>query len=229
LAPTTFKVWFLALILSGAVRALYATLRVRVQEEARFETLRQEHGGVLLVTWHGQSLLPIARSRGRGYFGMVSLSRDGDLLTEYFRRMEWRVIRGSTKRGGAPAARVAVKTLCTPGTVLAITPDGPRGPARKVQPGVVFLARKSGKPLIPVGISVSRSWHARSWDSFSVPKPFARVEWLFGEPIFVGPDDDSDAVCQRVEDAINQLEAEAREALETESRFSQKQRKVPSR
>jgi lysophospholipid acyltransferase (LPLAT)-like uncharacterized protein len=209
----TPQTWFLSLVLSGAVRALYATLRVSVKGEDQFEMLRQDHGGVLLVTWHGQSLIPIARSRGRGYTGMVSLSRDGDLLTECFHRLQWNVIRGAAGRGGALAARAAVKVLSRPGAVLAVTPDGPRGPTRKVHPGVVFLARKSGKPLIPVGISVKRAWRARSWDRFLIPKPFSRAVWLFGEPIFVTPEEDIEAVCQRVEEAINQLEAEATKAL----------------
>ncbi len=201
------------MLISAAVRALYTTLRIRVRGEDRFEALRQEHEGVLLVTWHGQSLLPIVRSRGRGYTGMVSQSRDGDLLTECFHRLRWSVIRGATRRGGAPAARAAVKALCSPGTVLAVTPDGPRGPARKVQPGVVFLARKSGKPLIPVGISVSHGWRARSWDRFLIPRPFSRGVWLFGDPIFVSPEEDTETICRRVETAINDLEAQATAAL----------------
>ncbi len=213
------KVWFLALLISGAVRALYVTLRVSVQCEEEVEVLRKEQGGILLVTWHGQSLVPVARCRGRGYTGMVSLSRDGDLLTACFGRLGWNVIRGATRRGGAPAARAAVKVLCTPGTVLAVTPDGPRGPARKVQPGVVFLARKSGKPIIPVGISVDRAWRVRSWDRFLIPKPFARVMWLYGEPIVVEQDAntyDTEAVCLRIEMAINWLEEQAQQAQQAQ-------------
>jgi lysophospholipid acyltransferase (LPLAT)-like uncharacterized protein len=93
--------------------------------------------------------------------------------------------------------------------VMAITPDGPRGPVGKMQPGAVFLAQKSGKPLVPVGISVERAWRTQSWDRFVVPKPFSRVVWHYGEPIYVGRKDDIPATCLRLEEAIMALEVAA--------------------
>ncbi len=213
--PLTATVRALAFLLRGAACALYATLRVVVRREAEIEALRREQGGVILVTWHGQSLVPVLRCRGRGYIGLVSLSRDGDLLAEFFRQMGWRTIRGSTGRGGARAAKMAVGALTAApagsgdGATLAVTPDGPRGPARRVQPGAVFLAMKSGRPLVPVGIGVDRAWAVRSWDHYLVPKPFSRVVWLYGEPIFVGPEADIPSVCLQVEEAIAVIEAQA--------------------
>jgi len=212
--PLTFRVRLIALLLGVAVRALYATLRVTVRGEPEVEALLREHGGLILVTWHGRSLVPVARCRGRGYLGLVSLSRDGAFLTEFFRRMGWHAIRGSSGRRGVRAAKAAVDALDGTGTngagaVLAVTPDGPRGPARKVQPGAVFFAQKSGKPLVAVGIGAGHAWHTRSWDRFLIPKPFSRVVWLYGGPIFVGSGDDVKATCLRVETAINALEAQA--------------------
>ncbi len=199
----------LALLLCGAVRILYATLRVTVRNEAEVEALCQQYGSVILVTWHGRSLVPIARSVGKGYYGMVSLSRDGDLLNECFRRLGWRTIRGSTGRAGARAMKAAIDVMNVPGTVLAITPDGPRGPGRRIQPGVVYLARKCGRPIVPVGIGMERSWQANSWDRFGIPLPFSRVQWLYGEPIFIASNDDIASTCQRLEWLINTLEDEA--------------------
>ncbi|GAB4467160.1 MAG: lysophospholipid acyltransferase family protein [Armatimonadaceae bacterium] len=209
--PRTLTVWFLALVLSAAVRLLYRTLQVTVKNEETLKFLQKEYGGVILVTWHGQSLIPVAHCRGRGYTGLISLSRDGDLLTEFFRRMQWRVIRGSTRRGGVRAAKRVIHTMKNNanGMVLAITPDGPRGPRCKVQPGAVFLAQKSGKPIVAVGISARYSWYAKSWDRFLIPRPFSPVMWHYGEPIFVTEHDDVSAVCLKVEKAINALEAEA--------------------
>ena len=234
--PLTVPVWALALLLQGAVRALYATLRVTVRGEAETDALREQHGGVILVTWHGQSLIPVARCRGRGYLGLVSLSRDGDLLAEFLRQMGWRTIRGSTGRGGARAVKMAVSALTAKekadaerrdterrdgnaGAMLAVTPDGPRGPARCVQPGAIVLARLSGKPLVPVGIAIDRAWQAKSWDRFTVPKPFSRIVWLYGEPIWVGPQADVAAVCSQVEEAINTVEAEAVTEAQTPGRI----------
>lgn len=210
MSAPSLQVRGLALLLTMAVRLLYVTLRVRVDGEANMESLRQDYGGVILVTWHGNSLIPIARSRGKGYTGMVSLSRDGELLTAFLAAMRWQTIRGSSGRNGVKAAREALDALQVPGVVLTVTPDGPRGPARSVQAGVVFLARKSGKPIIPVGIGIKRCWRTRSWDHFLIPKPGSVVRWLYGDPIFICPSDtDIERACLRVEQAINDLDAQA--------------------
>jgi lysophospholipid acyltransferase (LPLAT)-like uncharacterized protein len=208
-APS-LKVRGLALLLTTAVRLLYLTLKVHVEGEATMESLREECGGVILVTWHGNSLIPIARSRGKGYTGMVSLSRDGELLTAFLTAMRWRTIRGSSGRNGVKAAREALDALQVPGVVLTVTPDGPRGPARSVQAGVVFLARKSGKPIIPVGIGIKQCWRTRSWDHFLIPKPGSVVRWIYGDPIFIcTSDNDIERACLTVEQAINDLDARA--------------------
>jgi lysophospholipid acyltransferase (LPLAT)-like uncharacterized protein len=68
------------------------------------------------------------------------------------------------------------------GKEIAITPDGPRGPARKFAPGALVAAQRSGRPILPVGVSVDRAWRLRSWDRFMIPKPFARVTIAYGEP-----------------------------------------------
>src|SRR5205823_11022863 len=70
---------------------------------------------------------------------------------------------------------------------LAVTPDGPRGPRRAVQPGVVYLASHTGMRIVPIGVGHRRPWRVKSWDSFAVPRPFSRVRCLFGEPLVVPP------------------------------------------
>jgi hypothetical protein len=71
------------------------------------------------------------------------------------------------------------------GGTMAITPDGPRGPSKVVQGGVMLMARKSGARLVPVGISAKRAWYAGSWDSYMFPMPFSKARMIFGEPILV--------------------------------------------
>src|SRR5262249_35644552 len=98
------------------------------------------------------------------------------------------------------------------GGVLTFTPDGPRGPTHKVQLGVILMAEKSGAPIYPIGISASRRWLVNSWDSYLVPKPFARCYFLVGDPIYVPPGLDEAqriALAEQIEIAINRLEREA--------------------
>lgn len=206
-----FKTRLLASVISAVVRLICFTVRTRIVNEAVMnQAIAQAgpNGGAILVTWHGRTLLPIFRFRGRGYWALISLSRDGDLQAENFRRFGFRIVRGSTGRRGVAATREVLAAL-KEGGVLAFTPDGPRGPTHKVQPGAIYFAQKSGCPIIPVGISAWPRWQARSWDRYLIPKPFSRACWVVSDPVHVGPDDDLEAVAVRVEQAINAAEAGA--------------------
>jgi lysophospholipid acyltransferase (LPLAT)-like uncharacterized protein len=95
-----------------------------------------------------------------------------------------RVVRGSSSRGGARALRALLEVLDARGVVV-ITPDGPRGPMHSVNPGLAWMAKATGRPILPLGSAVDRAWHLSSWDRFTIPKPGARVAYTFGEPIRV--------------------------------------------
>ncbi len=210
-APLPWKTRFLAALISGLVRLIGATVRTRIVNEAVMNDAiarANEQNGAILVTWHGRTLLPIHRFRGRGYWALISLSRDGELQAENFKRFGFRVVRGSTGRRGVLATRETLAALKA-GGVLAFTPDGPRGPTHKAQPGVVYFAQKNGCPIIPVGIAAYPRWQMRSWDRYLIPKPFSRACWVVSDPVFVGPDDDLQEVAARVEAAINAAEIEA--------------------
>ncbi|MCS7272394.1 MAG: hypothetical protein NZ703_15025, partial [Gemmataceae bacterium] len=68
-----------------------------------------------------------------------------------------------------------------------LTPDGPRGPRRHVQPGIVYLAARTGWPIVPIGVGFQKAWRMRSWDCFAVPRPFSRVRCLVGHPLHLPP------------------------------------------
>src|SRR5438309_9168902 len=71
---------------------------------------------------------------------------------------------------------------------LAVTPDGPRGPRRQVQPGLIYVAARTGLPIIPIGISFRRAWRMRSWDQFALPRPFTLGTCVTLSPIHVPND-----------------------------------------
>src|SRR5690606_33205528 len=86
----------------------------------------------------------------------------------------------STSRGAARALLTLVREL-QDGHVVAITPDGPRGPRHEAQPGVVAAAQKSGAPVIAIGVAYSGAWSLGSWDRFRIPYPFAKVVLSYSE------------------------------------------------
>jgi hypothetical protein len=95
-----------------------------------------------------------------------------------------------------------------------ITPDGPHGPVFKMHPGVIFLAQKSGVPIIPAACALSRKKIIRSWDKYQFPLPFSRVEAAYGAPFKVSATDDAAAKALELEKILNRLTTEAERALE---------------
>jgi lysophospholipid acyltransferase (LPLAT)-like uncharacterized protein len=99
------------------------------------------------------------------------------------------VVRGSTTRGGVKVVR---QMLGLRDTHLAITPDGPRGPRRRVQPGLIYLSSRLGLPIVPTGFAYQRPWRLKSWDRFAVPRPFTRARCVTGDPVLVPADAERD-------------------------------------
>jgi len=199
---------FLSAIIYFLVKTIYRTMRMVCENMDRSNPSKH---GVILVTWHGRTAIPACVFEGRGCWALISLSRDGELQNGVFSRFGFQTIRGSTGRGGVRGALQMARKV-KEGGVLAFTPDGPRGPTHKVQPGVILMAQKSGAPIVPLGVAASRSWQAKSWDSYMIPKPFSRGYVLLGDPIFIPPslsELERDAFCTRVEVEINRLEKEA--------------------
>lgn len=115
---------------------------------------------------------------------LISTHGDGELIAQTVDRLGFRSVRGSSTRGGARAV-LEMHRHCGD-RPWAITPDGPRGPAFSVAPGVLALAARSGRPIVPVGYAARRAKYLKSWDQFAIPWPFTKVAVRFGEPIRVG-------------------------------------------
>jgi len=111
--------------------------------------------------------------------GLISASRDGDLVADLTQRFGFDVVRCSSSRLGASGMLELTNVLASGRDVL-ITPDGPRGPAYELGPGIVFLAQKSGAAVVPVNMEYSSCWRVKSWDRFVLPHPFAKVRVIFG-------------------------------------------------
>lgn len=144
----------------------------------------------IAALWHNRLLIfPFVLRRffrERHGAALISASRDGDLLADAVRRFGYDVVRGSSSRLGASAILQLTQVLASGGDVV-ITPDGPRGPAYELGPGIIFLSQKSGAAVVPVNLEYSRCWRLGSWDRFIVPQPFARVRVLIDRPHNIKP------------------------------------------
>ena len=200
-------------IISGAVAKMVKAIgrSVRFQSHG-FESLPEPH---IMCAWHGRTFLFTTRDWGRKYGVIISQSRDGEIQTRIFQSFGFEVIRGSTGRGGIRAAVEAIKLLKR-GVSMAMTPDGPRGPSEKVQPGVLMLAQKSGAALIPAGVSARPRYLAKSWDRYMLPLPFSKAIGYAGEPIFVpenATEEEREEIRARLESEMTRMQTMAEQAL----------------
>lgn len=190
------------------IRCVGLTCRHRVIGYENARKLIESGQGCIFTLWHGRTMLPVHYCRGLGVWAITSLSRDGEIQSRIVSRFGYQIIRGSSARGAIKAALVAAKKL-EQGGVLAITPDGPRGPAHEVQEGTIFLARRANCPVIPVGVGISPRKILSAWDKYALPLPFAKCAIIFGEPITVTDDEASPSPAEIIKNAMNDLERQA--------------------
>ncbi len=164
----------------------------------------------LYVFWHEYILLPLYMRPHCNLAMLLSRHKDGDILARVAHHMGFDCVRGSTNRG----ATAALLELTRRGKHmhLTITPDGPRGPRRKLAMGPIYLASRLGLPIVPIGFGLDRPWRAKSWDRFAVPRPFSRARGILGAEISIpaGLERDQLEVCrQNVEQVLTDLTVDA--------------------
>ncbi|HAH47297.1 MAG TPA: hypothetical protein DCM07_21050 [Planctomycetaceae bacterium] len=138
----------------------------------------------LYSVWHDSVIPPLFCNVEHNSVALISQHRDADTIEAMLKAARMGAIRGSTSRGGASAMKKLM--ISAEGRHVVITPDGPRGPHHKMKPGIVFLASHSGRSIIPNAFAASRCWKFQgSWTSIWIPKPFATVYYLVGNPISV--------------------------------------------
>ncbi len=139
----------------------------------------------LYIFWHEYILFPLYL-RGHCHLTMLlSRHRDADWLTLAAKRLGFDFVRGSTQRGGTQALR----SLMAAGKTrhLTITPDGPRGPRRRMAPGAIYLASRLNMPIVMMGFGYDRPWRLKSWDRFAIPRPFSRARAVISAAWLVPP------------------------------------------
>jgi len=197
------------------IATLGRTLRWTVEGQEHEERVRTSGRQPVFAFWHGRILLGTYFYRRRGIVVMTSENFDGEWIARIIERFGYQAARGSSSRGGHRAL-ARMRSVALDGAPTAFTVDGPRGPAQCVQPGAVWLASLTGNPVIPFHAETDRYWTARSWDATQVPKPFARVAMVIGEPIDVPNRSDPDRLEEKrveLEDSLYRLSKRARQIL----------------
>jgi lysophospholipid acyltransferase (LPLAT)-like uncharacterized protein len=170
-------------LLAGYIRFVYYTSRRRIDIHPDATAYMLGTKPAVFAFWHARMLMiPMIHPKGRKMHVLISSHRDGELIARTMHLFGFGTVRGSTTRGGATGAMNAVRML-KQGDDVAVTPDGPRGPAERVQPGVLAIARLADMPVIPVAYASTRQKRARSWDKFIVALPFGSLYYKTGAPV----------------------------------------------
>lgn len=179
-------------------------------EHYLLETLKSKKS-VIICCWHGRLLFPIFYFKNRGYLALASLHGDGEIISRVGESIGWKMIRGSSTRGGKEAFKKMVKALQGESMVVGITPDGPKGPERKVKTGAVKVATRTDTVILPVSGQASRRWEIKNWDTFVVPKPFGKTCLFLGDPIYVDSNSSIKEVNSKLENSLTTVMKKADE------------------
>lgn len=219
--------FLLGRLIGGYMLFVGVTTRWTKVNRAAVEPFWEPDGGKAIgCIWHGRfPLIHKMWSFKRGVPKakmLISHSREGGIVAHTSRTVGAEVIRGSeTKKhsqgskpkGGVEAMRQMARHI-EGGGVMAMTPDGPRGPRMRVKRGPIQLAKIAGAPLLPLAWATSnRIVFKDSWDQFVLPLPFGKGALVWGNPIAPPGPDASDAELEAVRLALevemNRIAAEA--------------------
>lgn len=206
--------WLLSVIGYLFIWFIGFTSRIQVVNNGIIEKLEKENKNFIYAFWHGRQLFLVYSHRFRKINILISQSQDGQLIANITRLFGFKSVRGSSTRGGMRAL-VELIHRAQKGNILAFTPDGPKGPYAQVQPGVLYVAQKTGLPIVPLTFSAKRKKKLSNWDKFIIPYPFNRIIVANGTPLFVQKDEDLQVKKKELELALNNLTDETDKLMET--------------
>lgn len=197
----------MSMVLRNSVKSL--DLRACYYDQTADPSSRFYNEHCIFVFWHEYIFPLLPQWANCPLTLLVSHHRDAEWLNQAAIRMGYKIVRGSTNRGGTAAIRNLKKH--SRHSSFAITPDGPRGPRRQMATGPIFLASMFGMPIVPVGVGCHRPWRMRTWDKFAIPKPFSRTRVIFGPKIYIQKKKRvaHETYRDKIETLINQLTAMA--------------------
>jgi lysophospholipid acyltransferase (LPLAT)-like uncharacterized protein len=207
-------IWLVAFFGAWLVRLWVWTVRYRYYHFG--PDVRPQHlvpgERYIYAFWHEFILMPAYYYGQPDILVLISQHADGELIAQVCRHLGFGLVRGSTTRGGVEAVRRMLQS--GKAAHLAITPDGPRGPRRQLHAGLIYVAARTGLPIVPIGFGFQHAWRTKSWDQFAIPRPWSLAICVTGTPISVPADAEKDQLehyCQLVETAMAQATRVAEE------------------
>lgn len=209
------------LLATVATRTWMSTLdyKIAYYDRAVDPAFPECRGQKIYLFWHEYILFPFYQRGNCNLAMLLSRHQDAEILSRAACHMRFDTVRGSTRRGGVAAIRELLRKSRR--MHLTITPDGPRGPRRRMAPGPIYLASKLRLPLVLMGFGYDRPWRFASWDRFALPRPYSRARCILSPDVHVPPELDRDGLehyRQKTERLLNRLTVEAETWAESGTR-----------
>ena len=202
-----FKYYIYKVLAKAVINFVYRTVSISVLGEKNILPYLDNKKPFLLCVWHGKMLFPIfyLKKKKVGLWAVASQHQDAQIMASFLKSWNHKIISGSSTRGGSEVI-ASMKEAFSRNEPVAVTIDGPKGPAFVCKPGSLITAKLSNVDIICVSGASSDYWTANSWDRFTFPKPFSKVVVSFSSPISSSqmPKDAIDVV-KKVSDHLNQI------------------------
>ncbi|RPH52520.1 MAG: DUF374 domain-containing protein [Desulfobacteraceae bacterium] len=190
-----FKISLLSLLASWFVRLWFGTVRAKIINRHIYEEYflnNRDKGNVVIASWHRHAIFLFYFFRNiKNGVGMVSRSKDGELVVRVGKRFGYDFVRGSSSKGGGEALLAMIDYMNRKGApkFCGTAVDGPRGPARVLKKGMLVLAKETGSYFIPLASSGTKviTFH-KAWDKTIIPYPFSTVYIEFNDPMIIPKD-----------------------------------------
>jgi len=199
--------------LYSIITVLCKSLKIEKQNYEVIENLNSKNQNYVLAFWHGTMLLPWYLHGVPNFAALTSKSKDGDILAKILKKWKYNVVRGSSSTDGDVALEIMIDYAKNKYSV-AITPDGPRGPKQKFKAGAVITAKKTGIPVVLVGVGFKRKKFLSNWDKFEIPYFFTKAKVIYSELVYVDSKlsyEETSAIILNCEEKLNELQKMAQE------------------
>ena len=210
-----FQLKVLPVLARFLIRAIGSTLKIKIRNLESLDELHKKGQPVIFAFWHGHQFTPVYNYRNKGCWVMTSVSRDGEMQDRILRGLGYKTIRGSSTKGGVNALVKFLRSGSVPDD-FAFPVDGPRGPFHKVKPGVVLVAAKTGRPIIPVGVAIkNRHVFKKAWDKYQLPLPYTKCVMIIGSPVYASDTDNAEELAEKIRAVLDSVTGEAESELES--------------
>ena len=203
------------ILLSGFIKILIKTTKYKVVQSE--EAMKQKQA--IIIFWH-RKIIPTMLSTDfvEKKSSLVSSSKDGDILEEVLTRFDNLVVRGSSNKDNVKSLKQILKLIKT-GFSIGIAIDGPRGPIYEPKSGALYIAMKTGLPMIPIGgYTNKKRIFKKAWDKFELPNFFSKSCYYVGDPLYFTKDSDIDSSMELIKSKLHEANRTAKEYYDKEYR-----------